>query len=167
MPRVAAPRPQIVDILDALRNEPVAVGHLDLRQAGRVNDLTFGNDFVLIQNESRQRVDVARAKRTLLLRWHGSIDVIVNRCGKWPVIRKRPRRRGDGERASASDQPRSKLAALASRTVARRAFIRKNLRALFGRAASWRKLFPFRADRVVPGLDLILTRSLPDAAVSR
>src|SRR2546423_12618467 len=118
MARAAAARLLIVNILEALRNKSIAVGHLDLRESRRVDHLPFGNDFIAIENESGECVDVARAQRTFLLWRHGAIDVIPNRGGKRPIIGERPRRRRTIERASASHQTRSHLAAIPRWSVA-------------------------------------------------
>src|SRR5487761_202771 len=125
-----------MDIPKAFRNESIAVRHFDRWQALGVQHQAFGNDDVAIENESRQGVNVAGPKRTFLFWWHGAIDVIPYCRGKGPVISKRPRGRRRIERASASDQARSELAALPGRSVAGRAFARVNLLTLFGGAAS-------------------------------
>ena len=103
MARIAAARSQTVNILEAVRTESIAVRHFDLWQARSVEDLPFGNYFVAIENEGRQRVNIAGAERTLLFRRHGPIDVVPNGRGKRPIIGKRPRRRRGIERSSASD----------------------------------------------------------------
>ena len=90
MPRTASPRPQIVNVLEVMRNEIVAVGHFHFGQTRGVDDLGFGDDFVVGENECRQSVNVAAAKRPLLLRRHGAVDVVPYRGGKGPVIGKRP-----------------------------------------------------------------------------
>lgn len=90
MPRAASPRAQIVNVLEVMRNEIVAVGHFHFGQARGVDDLGFGDDLIAVENERRQSVNLAGAKRTLLLRRHGAIDVVPYRGGKGPVIGKRP-----------------------------------------------------------------------------
>ena len=90
MPRAASPRAQIVNVLEVMRNEIVAVGHFHFGQARSVDHLRFGDDLIAVENERRQSVNLAGAKRTLLLRRHGAIDVVPYRGGKGPVIGKRP-----------------------------------------------------------------------------
>ena len=90
MPRVASPRAQIVNVLEVMRNEIVAIGHFYLGQARGVGDLGLGNDLVARENKRRQGVHIAGAKSALLFWWHGAIDVVPYRGGKGPIVGKRP-----------------------------------------------------------------------------
>src|SRR5579864_9497500 len=167
MSAVAAALLHITDILQPQWHESVAIRHLDLRQALRVQDVALLDDVVAKQHEGGQSVNLGCAQRSSLTLGHGAIDIVPDGGRKRPVAPDGPDGLGSIDRAFAAQQARSERASLRGGPVARRAPFRKNPRAFLGGAAPWRKFFSLRADRDVPGLNFVFGRAAADVVIGR
>src|SRR6202167_3948684 len=148
----------------------VSIRHFHLRQRRLGEDFILLNHTVLVEQERGERVHLVRLERAFLLEGHAAIDVVPNdrrvrrmqrhyisRSNAWRKAWRRALHRRFG-----LDQHGSK-AARTLRSVAHRAFLGVNRRALFCRSLPRWKILPVRADGDILGANLIGRRGLSDA----
>src|SRR5260370_35476186 len=84
MPHAASALLGIVNFFQLLRNETVAIGHLNFRQRFGVDDVFFLDDVIAIQHESDEGINFVCAQRSFLIARHVAAAIIKNGCRKWP-----------------------------------------------------------------------------------
>src|SRR5271154_2562749 len=152
----------------------VSIRHFHLRQRRLGEDFILLNHTILVEQERGERINLVRLERAFLPEGHTAIDVVPNnrrvrrmqchdtsRSNAWLKAWGRALHRRFG-----LDQHRSKPARTV-RSVAHRAFLGVNRRALFCRSLPRWKILPVRADGDILDANLLGRRRPSDAIVRR
>src|SRR2546426_13295 len=115
--------------------EIVAIGHADLRETLRIEDVGFFNDVVSIKHVRRRGIDFVRGKRSRFRLRHRAVDEVPNRRG----IRDEAEIDFHGLRIPKRYNAAGQTAAVPILSMASSAFLRKDGCALLGRPTSRRQ----------------------------
>jgi hypothetical protein len=146
MAELAAALFPIVDFVQILGNESIAIGHFDFGQCCGVHDVVFLDDVIAVEEKRRQGIDLVNLQRPFLKPRHGPANVIEDGGREWPVAPHRHFWVQGNERVLAADEGGRLRAAFLIFTVAGRAFLSEKDATRLGIPAAGRQFLSIRAD---------------------